>query len=272
LQILPHYREQTQALIDSDLHSTDPDQRNRALHWRADLAPADRTAAAPANRSPPPGGEFTGELEPGVYRAENGVSRPTLRAQTEPKYSKLATKLRVEGVVAVQAVITPEGTARSLQVVKPMGFGLDESALAAVLQWQFNPGMKDGNPVSVAATVEVKFRLNHPPGDSNTWYAGPIAFAPLAGVTAPVVVDGTMPKATHETADESVVLEFTVDARGAVSKMSALHGTEPSAELLASYLSKWKFRPAMKSGQAVEAVGRVRFYKGQGDQPNPQNP
>ena len=37
--------------------------------------------------------------------------------------------------------------------------GLDEKAIEAVQKWRFKPGVKDGKPVPVAATVEVNFRL-----------------------------------------------------------------------------------------------------------------
>jgi protein TonB len=37
--------------------------------------------------------------------------------------------------------------------------GLDQQAMAAVSQWRFKPGMKDGKPVPVYANVEVNFRL-----------------------------------------------------------------------------------------------------------------
>jgi periplasmic protein TonB len=46
-----------------------------------------------------------------------------------------------------------------LKVVRALGLGLDEKAIEAVQKWRFKPGVKDGRPVAVAATVEVNFRL-----------------------------------------------------------------------------------------------------------------
>jgi len=43
--------------------------------------------------------------------------------------------------------------------LRGLGLGLDEKAMEAVEKWKFRPGYKDGKPVTVAATVEVNFRL-----------------------------------------------------------------------------------------------------------------
>ena len=53
----------------------------------------------------------------------------------------------------------PSGKASNIRVVRSLGLGLDEKAIEAVKKWKFKPGYKDGKPVTVAATIEVNFRL-----------------------------------------------------------------------------------------------------------------
>jgi len=95
----------------------------------------------------------------GVYRAGNGVSQPSLISKVEPEYSEEARKAKFQGVVVLQIVVDAKGNAVQPRVVKSLGLGLDEKAIEAVKQWKFKPGYKNGQPVAVAATVEVNFRL-----------------------------------------------------------------------------------------------------------------
>jgi TonB family protein len=205
----------------------------------------------------------------GVYRAGNGVSQPSLVSKVEPDYSETARKMRAEGVVVLQMVVQQDGTPRNLRVMRSLNYGLDQKAIEAVQKWRFNPGMKDGNAVAVAATVEVNFRLLKG-GPLDFWYSGPMAFALETGVTMPLVGNGTMPKGVREISDESVVFEFTVDSSGSVKDIRSVHGSQSSSDLLSPYLAGWKFQPAVKDGQSVEATGRVRFVKGQGDDASKQ--
>ena len=55
--------------------------------------------------------------------------------------------------------VDPSGKAINIRVLHSLGLGLDEKAMEAVRQWKFKPGMKDGKPVTVAASIEVNFRL-----------------------------------------------------------------------------------------------------------------
>ncbi|HWQ55014.1 MAG TPA: TonB family protein [Bryobacteraceae bacterium] len=98
-------------------------------------------------------------LPEGVYRVGDGVNPPKLLLKTEPQYSDEARAAKVQGAVVLYAEIGPDGMARNVQVIRPLGLGLEEQAVRAVQQWRFAPGTRDGAPVTVAATIEVNFRL-----------------------------------------------------------------------------------------------------------------
>ncbi|MGA2271970.1 MAG: energy transducer TonB [Bryobacteraceae bacterium] len=95
----------------------------------------------------------------GAYRVGNGVSAPVLLFKKEPEYSEEARKAKYQGTVVLAIEVDPSGRAVNPRVVRSLGLGLDEKALEAVRQWKFKPGYKDGKPVTVAATIEVNFRL-----------------------------------------------------------------------------------------------------------------
>jgi len=95
----------------------------------------------------------------GAYRIGGGVSAPALIFKVEPEYSEEARKAKFQGTVVLFVIVDEKGQPRELKVVRPLGLGLDEKAIEAVQKWRFKPGVKDGKPVPVQATVEVNFRL-----------------------------------------------------------------------------------------------------------------
>ncbi len=101
------------------------------------------------------GGGFGG----GVYRVGGGVSAPVLTYKVEPEYSEEARKAKYQGTVSLYVEVDPTGKASHVRVLHGLGLGLDEKAIEAVRKWVFKPGLKDGKPVTVAAMIEVNFRL-----------------------------------------------------------------------------------------------------------------
>jgi len=95
----------------------------------------------------------------GVFRVGGGVSAPALLYKKEPEYSEEARKAKYQGTVLLYIEVDPSGRATNIKVQRSLGLGLDEKAIEAVKQWKFKPGYKDGKPVTVAATIEVNFRL-----------------------------------------------------------------------------------------------------------------
>ncbi len=100
-----------------------------------------------------------GGIGGGIYRVGGGVSEPRTIFAPEPEFSEEARKAKHQGVVIVSVIVGPDGRARNIHVVQPLGLGLDEKAVEAVRTWRFDPARKDGQPVSVAVNIEVTFRL-----------------------------------------------------------------------------------------------------------------
>lgn len=96
-----------------------------------------------------------------IYRVgEDGVTAPRVLHKVEPAYTDEARDAKIEGVVGLSVEIDAEGLAQNIQVERSLDDGLDQSAVAAVGQWRFQPGEKNGKPVRVAARIEINFRLN----------------------------------------------------------------------------------------------------------------
>ena len=77
-----------------------------------------------------------------------------------PLYSDEARKAKYQGTVVLQCVVTPDGRATNLNVVKGPGLGLEEKAMEAVRGWRFKPAIgPGGKPVPVQVIIEVTFRL-----------------------------------------------------------------------------------------------------------------
>jgi TonB family protein len=95
----------------------------------------------------------------GTYRVGPTVSAPVLVFKREPEYTEVARAAKFQGTVTLYVEVSPDGVAQNIKVLNSLGMGLDQKAIDAVSQWHFRPGLKDGKPVTVAATIEVNFRL-----------------------------------------------------------------------------------------------------------------
>jgi TonB family protein len=95
----------------------------------------------------------------GVYPIGAGVTAPVVTYRAEPEYTQAAGRKKIQGTVILYLEVDTTGHPRNIKVKRGLGYGLDEKAVEAVTKWRFRPGTKDGKPVTVAATVEVNFRL-----------------------------------------------------------------------------------------------------------------
>jgi len=108
-----------------------------------------------AGLGPGEGGGFGG----GAYRIGGGISAPSVLFKVEPEYSEEARKAKWQGAVTLSVIVDELGRPKNVTVLRSLGLGLDQKAVEAVSQWRFKPGLKNGKPVPVFATIEVNFRL-----------------------------------------------------------------------------------------------------------------
>ncbi len=93
------------------------------------------------------------------YLVGNGVSAPVAIYTPEPGYTPEAKDARVEGEVWLGVVIDENGVPSDVSVKQSLEPSLDQRAVETIRNWRFKPGMKDGSPVAVQATISVHFKL-----------------------------------------------------------------------------------------------------------------
>jgi protein TonB len=90
----------------------------------------------------------------------NGVGYPTCVYCPDAKYSEDARKAKFQGLVLLQVIVSPDGRATNIQIVRGPGLGLDDEAIAAVKTWRFKPALGPNRvPVATEIDIEVNFRL-----------------------------------------------------------------------------------------------------------------
>jgi TonB family protein len=91
-------------------------------------------------------------------RVGGQVRAPTKTKDMKPVYPPEARRAHVEGVVMIEATISPTGTVQDARVLRSIPM-LDAAALDAVRQWEFTPTLVNGVPTPVRMTLTVAFRL-----------------------------------------------------------------------------------------------------------------
>lgn len=97
----------------------------------------------------------TAPAEP--LRVGGNVKEPRPLKMVPPIYPPLASRARVSGTVVLEATLTAQGTVEEIRVVSGHPLLLD-AAIACVKQWQYEPTLLNGVPVSVILTAKVHFQ------------------------------------------------------------------------------------------------------------------
>jgi len=90
----------------------------------------------------------------------NAATTPVeITFKPNPAYTDEARSLKLEGEVLLEVSFSASGTLHVNRVVRGLGHGLDEAAIAAASKIRFKPALRGGQPVDSTAIVHVLFQM-----------------------------------------------------------------------------------------------------------------
>jgi len=98
---------------------------------------------------------------PKIAQVQSGPAMTPVEITFKPNpvYTQEARDLKIEGEVLLEVSFSATGTLHVNRVVKGLGHGLDEAAIAAANKIRFKPALRYGQPTDSTAVVHVTFQL-----------------------------------------------------------------------------------------------------------------
>lgn len=97
--------------------------------------------------------------DPAVLRPNQVDRKARLLTVFEPPSNEYAQQNGVAGMAMYHVVVGADGKPQQIAVGRPIGFGLDENAVAAIRKATFEPARKDGKAVPEVVDLLVQFRI-----------------------------------------------------------------------------------------------------------------
>jgi TonB family protein len=181
---------------------------------------------------------------------EGGIPKPKRTKTVKPEYPPQAQAEGIRGIVILQITLDTSGKVVSVDLIRSVP-GLDEAAVAAARQWEYEVTRVDGKPVSVRFPEVITFALKLPEIDRES------------GV--PELRMGAAPSYPRQgRGNVKVIAELTLDPSGQVAEAQIVRGESPFSEALLQALRTWRFateRPDEMLSFRVEAS----FVEGEGE-------
>jgi protein TonB len=93
-----------------------------------------------------------------VVRIGGSMKTPRLARRVEPEYPEVAQRAAIEGIVILEATVGEDGRVDGVKVLRSQSL-LEQAAIAAVKQWQYEPLIWNGRPTPFVLTVTLSFNL-----------------------------------------------------------------------------------------------------------------
>ncbi len=223
----------------------------RLLGW---IPPEQATGAAAGVTVKP-------EPDEGSVRATGKIKAPRLIKRVEPVYPEDAFKAGVGGVVIVEVTTDTFGRVKATKILRSIPL-LDQSAMDAVRQWIFEPGLIDGKRREMIFTVTLTFDAKRgQPGAKAEATKGeelprvqPIRIT--TDIQQPKMIKRVEPDypqiARQARVEGTVILEATTDIYGRVKGVKILRSIPLLDQAAMDAVRQWVYEPFLVNGKPRE--------------------
>lgn len=94
----------------------------------------------------------------GYQQVTGGMKAPKATSAPDPKYPDLPQDAEPRGTVVMLIGVNAKGHVAVVRVLRSDETVFEKTAVETVKKWKFKPAEKDGRPVPVQITVEMKFQ------------------------------------------------------------------------------------------------------------------
>lgn len=91
-------------------------------------------------------------------RVSAGMKPPKATKSPDPDYPEIPKDAEPNGIVVMLVGINARGHVELVHVLRASNSAFENSAVSTVKTWRFSPAKKEGKPVPVKVTVEMKFQ------------------------------------------------------------------------------------------------------------------
>ncbi len=98
-----------------------------------------------------------GQLAKGIFTLEELDRPPRTRSEVMPQYPHELKRRHIEGSATLMLIVDPHGRVIKVDIESATDPLFGRSAYAAALKWHFEPGLKDGKPVSFRVRLPFDF-------------------------------------------------------------------------------------------------------------------
>jgi TonB family protein len=195
----------------------------------------------------------------GAAAAQNVVPPVALMQCRQPEYTEEARIAHLAGIVTLSITIDDDGVPNDIQVVSPVGLGLDESAVSCVRQSRYSPAQKDGKPVPFKIDVPLAFQQHW----ASDWHLGAAAFRTANGAVRPILLKAKFPDATGDRRNASVCLHLTIGKDGSPRDIQVAQPQDARLDKDAvAIVVGWRFKPGTQDRQPVDVPATLTLVHG----------